>query len=146
MGCIQFISVNPKREFGAQPQQRSRCALTYKLFVFCLIFCKGFKRCRVHKVNILLIVVGMIHKLTSYSESCTQLFPYKMHLHIDVENAYTKKAQTILDYQCSRAPCCYICTPATLAGCFCRHRWSALSRFSESYLKITQSWVIKYYT
>lgn len=88
----------------------------------------------------------MTHKLTSYSESFTQLFPYKMHLHIDVENAYTKKAQTILDNQCSRAPCCYICTPATLAGCFCRHRWSALSRFSESYLKITQSWVIKYYT
>lgn len=34
----------------------------------------------------------MIHKLTSYSDSFTQLFPYKMHLHIDVENAYTKKA------------------------------------------------------
>lgn len=92
LGYIQFISVNPKREFGAQPQQCSTCALTCKLFVFYLVFCKGFKRCRVHKVNILLIVVGMIHKLTSYSDSFTQLFPYKMHLHIDVENAYTKKA------------------------------------------------------
>lgn len=87
LGYIQFISV------GAQPQQCSTCALTYKLFVFYLVFCKGFKRCRVHKVNILLIVVGMIHKLTSYSDSFTQLFPYKMHLHIDVENAYTKKSK-----------------------------------------------------
>lgn len=32
LGYIQFISVNPKREFGAQPQQCSTCALTYKLF------------------------------------------------------------------------------------------------------------------
>lgn len=26
----QFISVNPKREFGAEPQQCSTCVLTYK--------------------------------------------------------------------------------------------------------------------